>query len=331
MGTVGERRVYDVAIIGAGPAGLTAGIYAARSGLDTVILERTAPGGLAATTFRIENYPGFPDGIEGPALASAMENQARKSGCSIMGYEVQSVVPPGSNGRAFALYTAEGRVESRTVIVATGTHEKQLGVPGERELRGRGVSYCATCDGPFFKGKRVAVVGGGDSAIAEALFLARVATRVTVIHRRDSLRAGRHLREAAMVNDRIAFLWNTVVTAVEGSETVERLHLRNVETGETSSLDVEGVFVYIGFVPNTAFLAGMVRLDDAGYVVVDESLETSVPGIFAAGDVRAKQVRQVVTAAADGAVAAMAAERFLAGGAARPAGKGATRAWPLRS
>lgn len=306
--------MYDLAIIGAGPAGLTAGIYGARSGLATVILERMAPGGQAATTFRIDNYPGFPDGIEGPALTMAMEEQARRFGAEITMSDVYSVVQGTEAGKAaFTLHTSGGQVRARAVVVAAGTRERPLGVPGEKELRGRGVSYCATCDGAFFRDKRIIVVGGGDSAITESIFLSRIASRVTVVHRRDSLRANKHLQDMAMSDQKIGFVWDSVVTAITGKDKVESVTVRNVKSGKESSLEADGVFVYIGFLPNTAFLKGTLDLDSAGYIIVDNMLRTSVPGIFAAGDSRVKELRQVVTAAADGAVAAVSAERYLMG------------------
>ena len=302
--------MYDVAVIGGGPCGLTAGIYASRSGLNTVILERTAPGGQAATTLAIDNYPGFPDGVDGPGLMTAMEEQAKRFGAGITLAEATSIeTGPGE----FAVHTTDERLVSKTVIIATGTREKPLGVPGERELRGRGVSYCAVCDGAFFRGKRVVVVGGGDSAITEAIFLARIASRVTVVHRRDALRANKYLQDQAMSNDKIAFAWNSVVTAIEGSDRVEGIVLRDTVTGEKTPVEADGVFIYVGFSPNTEFLRGVVELDAAGYAITDNTLRTSVPGIFAAGDVRVKVLRQIVTAAADGAVAAVSAERYLMG------------------
>ncbi len=304
------KRAYDVAVLGCGPAGLTAGIYASRSGLRTVILERMAPGGQAATTFSIENYPGFPNGVDGPGLMAAMEEQAKKFGTEITITEATSILAEVGE---FVLHTTTGQFRARTVIIATGTREKPLGVPGEKELRGRGVSYCATCDGAFFRDKKVVVVGGGDSAITEAIFLARMASRVTVVHRRDTLRANKALQDRAMSNQKIGFVWDSVVTAIEGKERVERIVVRNLKTGETTPIEADGVFVYVGFLPNTAFLSGVVDLDSAGYVIADNMLRTSTPGIFVAGDARVKELRQVVTAAADGAVAAVSAERYLTG------------------
>ncbi|MGE5484219.1 MAG: thioredoxin-disulfide reductase [Ignavibacteriales bacterium] len=306
----GVGKTHDVVVVGGGPAGLTAGIYASRSGLGTVILEKMAPGGQAATTFAIENYPGFPGGVDGPGLMAAMEEQARRFGTEIVLDEAVSVRAQAGD---YVIDTTGGQVRSRTVIIATGTRERPLGVPGETELRGRGVSYCATCDGAFFKDKKVAVVGGGDSAITEALFLSRVASMVTVVHRRDALRANKHLQDRAFSNQRISFAWNSVVTAIEGKDRVEGIRLRDVKSGETTLIEADGVFVYVGFLPNTAFLTGVVNLDASGYVITDNMLRTSAPGIFAAGDARVKELRQVVTAAADGAVAAVSAERYLMG------------------
>ncbi|NPV71732.1 MAG: thioredoxin-disulfide reductase [Firmicutes bacterium] len=304
---------YDVVIMGAGPAGLTAGIYASRARLSVAIIERMAPGGQAATTIRIDNYPGFPDGIEGPELMARMEQQARKFGAEMIPAEVQSIGQAAAGAARFTVSTTGGEIGARAIIVATGTREKPLGVPGEQEFRGRGVSYCATCDGAFFRDKKVAVIGGGDSAVTEAIFLTRLASSVTVIHRRDALRANKYLQEKAMANPKLRFLWDTVVTSIDGAGQVERLGVRNVKTGEASSVEADGVFVYIGFLPNTAFLGGLVNLDAAGYVVADDMMRTPVEGIFVAGDVRSKQLRQVATAVGDGAVAAVSVERYLTG------------------
>ena len=305
-----ETTVYDVGIIGAGPAGLTAAIYACRAGLSTIVWERMAPGGQAATTFRIENYPGFAQGIDGPELMMRMEEQARRFGATIVAGEANAVIGSGT-GEPFTVLTNEGPARARSVIVAVGTREKPLDVPGEKEFRGRGVSYCATCDGAFFKGKKVIVVGGGDSAITEAIMLAKLASRVTVIHRRDSLRAAYQLRQRAFAEQKISFIWDSVVTSIEGTDRMERVIVRNMKTGEMSTVEADGLFVYVGLIPNTSFLKGFLELDPAGYVKTDEMMRTSVPGVFAAGDCRVKGLRQVVTAAGDGALAAVSAQMFL--------------------
>lgn len=301
---------HDLLIIGGGPAGLTAALYGARGGLDTVVLEMGAPGGQAGLTDRIENYPGFPEGINGMELAMKFAEQARRFGARIEMTTVQGVELNGEIKKAF---TGSGEFTARAVIIASGAHPRPLGVPGEEEFRGRGVSYCATCDGAFFRDKKVAVVGGGDSAVEEALFLTRFASQVTIIHRRDALRATKVLQERARDNPKISFCWNTVVTRIKGEEKVGSLELKDVNSGATREEAFDGVFIFIGLEPNTGFLKGTLTLDSQGYIVTRENLATSIPGVFAAGDVRAKDFRQVSTAVGDGAVAAMAAERYLAG------------------
>jgi thioredoxin reductase (NADPH) len=301
---------HDLLIIGGGPAGLTAALYGARGGLDTVVLEMGAPGGQAGLTDRIENYPGFPEGINGMELAMKFAEQARRFGARIEMTTVQGVELNGEIKKAF---TGSGEFTARAVIIASGAHPRPLGVPGEEEFRGRGVSYCATCDGAFFRDKKVAVVGGGDSAVEEALFLTRFASQVTIIHRRDALRATKVLQERARDNPKISFCWNTVVTRIKGEEKVGSLELKDVNSGATREEAFDGVFIFIGLEPNTGFLKGALTLDSQGYIVTRENLATSIPGVFAAGDVRAKDFRQVSTAVGDGAVAAMAAERYLAG------------------
>ncbi|MDI3280136.1 MAG: thioredoxin-disulfide reductase [Bacillota bacterium] len=303
--------MYDVAIIGAGPAGLTAGIYAARARLQTLLLERTAPGGQAATTHLIENYPGFPEGISGPDLMEKMARQAERLGVRV---ELGEVVDLAGSGRKIELQLAGGgAVSARTVIIATGSEPQRLGVPGEEELRGRGVSYCATCDGAFFTGKEVMVVGGGDTAITEALFLTRFASQVTVVHRRDALRATKVLQEETLAHPRIRFIWNAVVRRIEGEGKVQQVTVASTIDGKETAVPVEGVFIYIGMRPNTGFVSGRLELDEAGYIRTDARLHTSLQGVLAAGDVRATALRQIVTAVADGALAAVEAERYLAG------------------
>lgn len=310
MTTQEHEAVRDIAILGAGPAGLTAAIYAARSLRTVTVIEKGVPGGQIAMTDLIENYPGFPEGISGMDLMSRFEEHARRFGAEFVNlFDVAAIEPaPG----LFVLRDASGReLRARTVIVATGQQSRQLGVPGESEFTGRGVSYCATCDGAFFRDREVVVVGGGNSAIQEALYLTRFASRVTVIHRRDALRADRILQERAFANEKISFLWNSVVIAVEGSGKVEAVRVRNVRTGEESTVGTDGVFIYIGYNPNTSFLEGTVELDQAGYIVTDERLQTSVPGIFACGDVRANALKQVSVAVGEGALAAVSAEAYL--------------------
>jgi thioredoxin reductase (NADPH) len=303
-----ETPQYDLLIAGGGPAGLTAGLYAARAKLRTLLIEKMAPGGQAASTFLIENYPGFPEGIPGPDLAQAMEKQAKRFGLEIMNGEVNYLKGKESY---WELGWEDRKIISKAVIVATGVESIKLGVPGEEELKGRGVSYCATCDGPFFRDQDIGVVGGGDSAVDEALYLTRFARRVYIIHRRNALRAEKILQERALQNDKIEILWDTVVAKVLGNTGVEGLELRNVKTRETRKLQVNGVFFYVGLKPITGFLGEVVKLDERGYVITDENMATSAAGIFAAGDVRQKLLRQVTTAVGDGATAAFAVERYL--------------------
>jgi thioredoxin reductase (NADPH) len=300
-----------VVILGAGPAGLTAGIYAVRSGLKTVILEKAVPGGQIVNTGKIENYPGFPDGVSGAELMKRFEEQAAKLGVEIKslteakGLEVKDSVK--------VIQTSQGEIKGKSVIIATGASPTKLGVPGEAELTGRGVSYCATCDGAFFKGKKVLVVGGGNSAIEEAIFLTRFASQVLVVHRRDQLRAVKILQERAMANPKIKFIWNSHLDEVKGKEKVEAAVIRDKLTQEKKIVPVEGVFIYVGVNPNTNFLPPSIKLNDKGFVVTDENLSTGLPGIFAAGDVRANQLKQVVVAVGEGALAAHLAEKYITG------------------
>ncbi len=304
--------VYDTLIIGGGPGGLTAGLYAARAGLSVVLLEKGLPGGQISTTFRVENYPGFPEGIGGPELGSVIEQQAAHFGVQIVLTEVIGVE---LGGQIKLVRATNGDYRGRTVIVATGANPATLNVPGEEQLRGKGVSYCATCDGAFFRGKDVAVVGGGDAAVEEALFLTRLARKVTIVHRRDALRATKVAQDRAFADPKIEFRWDTVVDEILGQDEVRGLALRNVKTGARSELAVEGVFIYVGMRPNTQFLGGQLALDAQGYIITNEEMETNVPGVFAVGDVRRKRLRQVVTAVADGAIAATAADVYLRGDA----------------
>lgn len=298
----------DLVIIGGGPAGLTAGLYAARARLGCAILEKMIPGGLAATTHLIENYPGFPEGIGGMELALKIEEQARRFGARV---EIEEVERVGLVDGGFEVKTNLGEWRSRGIIVASGGRPRRLGVPGEELFVGRGVSYCATCDGAFFRDRVVAVIGGGDSALEEALFLTRFAKKVRVIHRRGELRATKLLQERARGNDRIELVLNSVVEEIHGEGTVKGVTVRDVGTNERRELQVDGLFVYVGFGPNTEFLPPEVRTDEAGFVLTNERLETSVPGMFAAGDVRVKSVRQVATAVGDGALAAVNAGQYI--------------------
>lgn len=297
--------MYDLLIVGGGPAGLTAGIYAQRAWLDTLLLEKTGMGGQIALSHLIDNYPGFSE-IGGFELMQRFAEHARAVGLKVQNAEVERVW--GEEDRKLALVNGKP-LEARAIIIASGTRPRKLGVPGEEKLIGRGVSFCATCDGPFFAGREVLVVGGGDSAITEALFLTKMVKRVYLVHRRDRLRAVKVLQERAFANPLIEFVWDSVVEEILGLDQVEGVRIRNVKTGKEREVKVEGVFVSIGIEPNTGFVP--VDKDPAGFILTDENLQTSSPGIFAAGDCRAKSLRQVVTAAGDGALAAVSAERYI--------------------
>jgi len=302
--------MYDLAIIGSGPAGLTAAIYASRGELDTVLYEGMEPGGQLMITSEVENFPAFPDGIQGPELMQRMKKQAEKFGTEIVTSEVKSVDLSGS---PFKLLVGPEQVEARAIIVATGSKARWLGLESEKKLRGKGVSACATCDGFFFTDREIAVVGGGDSAIEEATFLTRFASKVTVIHRRDKLRASKSMQKKAFDNDKIEFAWDSVVEDILGVEEdrVTGLLLRNVNTDQTRELPVEGVFIAIGHTPATEIFKGQLELDDRGYVVANERGETSVEGVFAAGDVKDTIYRQAITAAGSGCIAALESYKWL--------------------
>lgn len=299
---------YQLIIIGGGPAGLSAGLYATRSRLSTLLIERAIPGGQIINAELVENYPGFPQGISGAELGSLMEQQATKYGLEIIMAEVEGV-EVGEEEKI--VHTSEGQYRAKALIIAGGSEHSKLGVPGEEELRGRGVSYCATCDGAFFKDQVIAVVGGGNVAINDALFLTRFASKVIVIHRRDQLRATKILSEGAFARPKIEFLWDTVVESIGGDDQVRELRLRNVKTGTESKLEVSGIFVAVGLRPNTSYLEGVVALSPEGFILVNDQMETGVPGVFAAGDIRAGSARQISSAVGDGATAAISAERYL--------------------
>ncbi len=304
------RVQTDIVIIGGGPAGLTAGIYAGRGQLDTVVLEMGLPGGQIAQTEEVENYPGFDDAVGGPELAQRMLRQAEKFGARIVMDEAQAL---RRDGEGFVVRGLEAEYRAKAVIVATGATPRRLGVPGEAEFYGRGVSTCATCDGFFYRGKHVVVVGGGDAAVEEGGFLTKFADSVTVIHRRDELRASKVLQARAFANPKLHFVWNTVVEEVLGDDgQVSGVRTRDVTTGQTGTIAADGVFIYIGHVPNTGYLEGVVRLRDSGYVDVRDEIYTDVEGIFAAGDVSDEVYRQLSTSVGAGTRAAMAAERWLA-------------------
>lgn len=298
----------DVIILGGGPAGLTAGIYAGRNLWRTLIIEKGIVGGNAVLTEKIDNYPGFPEGITGEELVKRMETQAKKFGSKILESDVLSLK---IDGNWKIVETSNGTFRAPTLIIATGTRPRKLEVPGEEEFIGKGVSYCAVCDGAFFIGKKVAVIGGGDSAVEEAIYLTKFAEEVTIIHRRDTLRAEKITQQKAFSNPKIKFLWSHVVKAIEGEKKVEKLLLEDLKTGETKIFPVDGVFIYVGLIPNTELFKGILNLDPNGFIITDEKMHTSVPGIYAAGDVRGKILRQIVTAVADGAIAGMEASKFL--------------------
>jgi thioredoxin reductase (NADPH) len=300
--------MYDLIIIGGGPAGLTAGIYAARAKMNAVMLEKMMPGGNVSITAEVENYPGTP-GIGGPELVLNMENQARGFGLEIRSEEVLSIeIGAGTNGHT--VKTDSGEYLTKSILIATGSSPKRIGCPGEEEHIGRGVSYCATCDGAFFREKEVAVVGGGDSAVEEGIFLTKFAKKVTIIHRRDKLRATKIIQEKAMRNSKISFIWNTTIEAIEGKTAVDNLKLKNLKTGEISDFAANGIFVFVGYKPGTEFLPSMINKDDSGYVITDKEMRTNVPGIFAAGDIIDKKQRQIVTACGDAATAIKSIEHY---------------------
>jgi len=285
--------IHDIVIIGGGAAGLTAGLYACRANMDTLLVEKFTTGGQAALTAFVENYPGFTDGVSGYDLMDAMRKQAEKFGLAIKTYEVRFI---NRHDDVFCIGTSACELHTRTIIICTGVHPRKLGVPGEEELFGRGISTCATCDGAFYRDMEVAVVGGGDSAIEEGLYLTRFASKVHIIHRRDRFRALAPFVEKARQDPKVEFHMDTVVTAVNGENAVESVSLHNKKTGEDSTLPVAGVFLYIGLIPNTGMFRDFLDLDENGFIRVDGNLQTSVPGVFAAGDVRVTPLRQIITA-----------------------------------
>lgn len=306
--SAGEPTAVKMLILGSGPAGLAAALYAARAELNPLVLTGIELGGQAALTHTIENYPGFPEGVGGSELGELFQKQAERFGARVQ-FETASAVDLSQ--RPFRVTADGGQYLADTLIVATGASPNHLNIPGEKELTGRGVSYCATCDGWFFKGKRVVVVGGGDSALEEALFLTRYASSVTIVHRRDALRAGAILQRRAQAEEKIHFVWNSVVTEVKGQDAAQAVHLRNVVTGEESDLETDGVFIFIGHTPNTQMFAGQLAMDALGYIQADTLMHTSVPGVFAAGEAADSHFRQVITSAGMGAAAAIQATHFL--------------------
>ncbi len=305
---VNNMSVIDIIIIGSGPAGMAAGIYGKRAGLSTLILEKTGiSGGQVLSTYEVDNYPGLPM-INGFDLSESFRAHAEHLGVEIKTAEVEKIVDRGETKQ---IICTDGEYTARTVIVATGADHAKLNVPGEEELTGMGVSYCATCDGAFFRGRTVAVIGGGDVAVEDAIFLARTCEKVYVVHRRDELRAAKILQDAVLELPNVEMIWDSELKEIRGEDQVENLLIYNKKTEETKELAVEGVFIAVGNIPNTTFMTGTVAMDEKGYIVADETCATSVPGIYAAGDVRTKQLRQIITAAADGANAVTSVEQYL--------------------
>lgn len=302
---------YDITIIGGGPAGFTAGIYAARAGLKTLLLEGSSTVSQITITDLIENYPGIPDGMNGFDLMQLFKNQALKFGLEVMPKDVSGIAGNASAPAQWIVNAGDKTWRTLSIIAATGAQWRKLGIPGETEFIGKGVSYCATCDGPFYRNRNVVVVGGGDSAIQEALFLTHFASRVTVIHRRDRLRATGILQKRAFAEKKIEFAWNSTLAEVTGSDLVTGVRVRDTVSGEIKTIAAEGVFIFVGRLPNTGVFQNVLHLDKSGYIITDDAMNTSAPGIFAAGDCRSKLFRQVVTAAGDGANAAFSAELYI--------------------
>lgn len=306
--SVVEEKIYDVVIIGAGPAGMTAAVYTSRANLSTLMIERGIPGGQMASTEEVENYPGF-DTILGPELSTKMFEHAKKFGAEYAYGDVTEII----DGEEYKTIVAgKKQYKTRTIILSTGAEYKKMGVPGESELGGRGVSYCAVCDGAFFRNKNLIVVGGGDSAVEEGVYLTRFADKVTIVHRRDELRAQKILQDRAFANEKIDFIWNNTVKEInDAGGKVGSVTLVNTQDGTESTVEADGVFVYIGMLPLTKPFEALGILNDAGYIVTNEQMETAVPGIYAAGDVREKTLRQIVTATGDGSIAAQAAQHYI--------------------
>jgi thioredoxin reductase (NADPH) len=314
------EQTRDVAIIGGGPAGLTAGLYLCRAKIDTILLEQQLTGGQAVNSPLIENYPGFPEGISGVELVERMKQQADRFGLEVKTFSKAMKLILDDQVKVISL--EDGEIRARSVIVTSGRSPRKMGIPGEDTYTGRGISYCATCDAPLFKDKVVMVIGGGDAAVEEALHLARFASKVILVHRRDQLRASDYLQERAQSEPKLEFMWNSEVTEIIGDDVVKSASVFNNVTSERTEVPVSGIFFYVGNVPNTDFLVDVVELDETGYVVTDNNLESSVPGIFAAGDVRANRFKQVIVAAAEGALASAGAQKFLESVGARQAYEG---------
>ena len=303
---------YDMIIIGGGPAGLTAGLYAGRARFQTLLLEKLITGGQVMTTDLVDNYPGFPDGITGYELSQRMRDQAERFGIEIRNAEVTEL-KPGNPHHTIVLEEGE-EVVGRAIIIASGARPRRAGFPGEAEYTGRGVGYCATCDGALYRDETIAVVGGGDTALQDAVFLTRFAQKVYLIHRRDQFRGARAYQEHVFASDKIEIIWDTVVMEIRGDRNVSGLRLKNVKTGQEADLPVTGIFVFVGIEPITAWLGpNLLELDEYGFIKTDDRMATSIPGIFAAGDVRSKLLRQISTAVGDGSLASFAAEKYLEG------------------
>ena len=303
-----EQNIYDVVIIGGGPGGYTAALYAARANLTVLLLEKLTPGGQMGTTDVIDNYPGFPEGINGFELAMQMKQGAERFGVETKLSEVLSV---DLKGAVKQIRTADGTYQAKTVVLASGAHPRELGLAGERELRGRGVSYCATCDGMFYRGKTVVVVGGGNTAAADVLYLSKLCKKVYLVHRRDTLRASKVYLDPLQKAENVEFVWDSEVQEILQDGKVQGVLVRNKTSGEKTEFSCDGLFVAVGYLPNTGLFRSQVETDEAGYVLADETTRTSLPGVYAVGDLRRKPLRQVVTAAADGAVAAHFIEEYL--------------------
>ncbi|WP_342601931.1 thioredoxin-disulfide reductase [Peribacillus sp. FSL E2-0159] len=303
-----NQETYDVIIVGAGPAGMTAAVYTSRANLNTLLIERGIPGGQMANTQDVENYPGFAH-VLGPDLSNKMFEHAKKFGAVYEYGDIKEIV---DEGRLKKVVTTNKEFYAKSVIIASGADHKKLGVPGENELGGLGVSYCAICDGAFFKGRELVVVGGGDSAVEEAMYLTRVASKVTIIHRRDQLRAQKILQERAFSNEKIEFIWNKEVTSInEGNGKVNTVTLKDTKTGEQSQFPADGVFIYVGTLPLNGAFKNLDITNEEGYVVTDEAMATKIPGIYAAGDIRDKTLRQIVTATGDGSIAAQSVQHYI--------------------
>lgn len=302
------QHIYDMIVIGGGPGGYTAALYAARAGLSTLVLEKLSAGGQMALTSQVDNYPGFAEGVDGFELGMQMQAGAERFGAKT---ELAEVLSMELNGKVKTIHTTEGIFYSKTVVLSTGANPRLLGIPKEKELTGKGVNYCAHCDGMFYRGKTVVVVGGGNTAAADALHLSRLCKKVYLVHRRDSLRATKIYHAPLMNAENVEFLWNSTVTQLHRGEKLTGIRIRNVNSGEETDLECDGLFVSIGRSPATDLVRGQLELDEAGYVIADESTRTNLPGVFAVGDIRTKALRQIITAASDGAMAAHFAEEYL--------------------